>query len=259
MTIRGWIRGVAGMLQRPKPASRRPLAEPLDPSVQVPRHLVIIPDGNRRWADAHGLSKTEGHRRGAEVVEELIWQCRDWGVAVLTIWGFSTQNWNRPKKEVSYLMDLMAEFLERNVSDLEENQVRFRHLGRRDRIPERLRRAIERAEERTSQYSAYRFNLCLDYGGRDEIVRAIGRIIDTGMRREELTEETFSEFLDTHGLPDPDLMLRTSGERRLSGILPYQSESTELAFVDEHFPDLNGDILRRVFEDYSRRERRYGE
>lgn len=259
MTIRSWIRGVAGILQQPKEPVRRSPADPLDRSIQVPEHLVIIPDGNRRWARAHGLSDAEGHRHGAQVVEELIWQCRDWGVSVLTFWGFSTENWNRANKEVRYLMDLMAEFLVRTLPDLEKNQVRFRHFGRKDRIPKQLYRAIEDAEEQTKQYSAYRFNLCLDYGGRDEIVRAVGRIIDTGLRREEVTEETFSSFLDTDGLPDPDLILRTSGESRLSGILPYQSVYAELAFVDEHFPDLTADILRRVFEDFSRRERRFGQ
>jgi undecaprenyl diphosphate synthase len=219
---------------------------------------VIIPDGNRRWAKGNGVSKAQGHRKGAEVVENVVWQCRDWGVRILTLWGFSTENWERPSDEVRYLMDLLGEFMERIEDDLHENQVRFRHLGRKDRLPARLLEIIERAEESTREYEEYSLNLCLDYGGRDEIVRAVQRMLADGVPPEEITEERLSEHLDTAGLPDPDLIIRTSGERRLSGILPWQSVYTELAFIDEHLPDFTPDILRRVFEDYSQRQRRFG-
>lgn len=187
-----------------------------------------------------------------------MWQCRDWGVSVLTFWGFSTENWERSDTEVAYLMDLFTDLIRRNLSELERNRVRFRHLGRRDRIPRRLRSTIEDAERRTCRYSDYHFNLCLDYGGRDEIVRAVRCIVEKGLRPEEITEQTLSECLDTRGLPDPDLIVRTSGELRLSGILPYQSVYTEFAFVDRHFPDMTADVLREVFQDYSGRERRFG-
>lgn len=233
-------------------------APPLAPDVRVPRHLVIIPDGNRRWARGNGVSKRQGHRRGAEVVERIVWQCRDWGVRILTLWGFSTENWERPSDEVRYLMDLMGEFMERIEPDLHENEVRFRHLGRKDRLPAKLLAIIERAEEETRGYERYALNLCLDYGGRDEIVRAVRRMLESGTRPEDVTEERLAGYLDTAGLPDPDLIIRTSGEARLSGILPWQSTYSELAFIEEHLPDLTPDILRRVFEDYSRRQRRFG-
>jgi undecaprenyl diphosphate synthase len=187
-----------------------------------------------------------------------MWQCRDWGVSVLTFWGFSTENWDRSETEIRFLMDLFTDLIKRNVPELERNDVRFRHLGRRDRIPERLRKAIEDAERRTRGFSGYHFNLCLDYGGRDEIVRAVRRIMEEGIRPDAITEQTLSERLDTAGLPEPDLIVRTSGELRLSGILPYQSVYSEFAFVDKHFPDMTADVLREVFEDYSGRERRFG-
>jgi undecaprenyl diphosphate synthase len=230
----------------------------LPPEIVVPRHLVIIPDGNRRWAKGNGVSKAQGHRKGAEVVENVVWRCRDWGVRILTLWGFSTENWERPSDEVRYLMDLLGEFMERIEGDLHEEEVRFRHLGRKDRLPARLLEIIERAEESTRKYEEYSLNLCLDYGGRDEIVRAVQRMLAEGVAPEGITEEGLAERLDTAGLPDPDLIIRTSGEMRLSGILPWQSVYTELAFIDEHLPDLTPDILRRVFEDFSRRQRRFG-
>jgi undecaprenyl diphosphate synthase len=224
----------------------------------VPHHLVIIPDGNRRWAEGNGVSKAQGHRRGAEVVERIVWQCRDWGVRVLTLWGFSTENWERPSDEVQYLMDLMGEFMERIEGDLHENEVRFRHVGRKDRLPERLLGIVQRAEASTAGYSAYALNLCLDYGGRDEVVRAVRAMLDAGVAADAITEDALSEWLDTAGIPDPDLIIRTSGERRLSGILPWQSVYSELAFVEEHLPDLTPEILGMVFEDYSSRQRRFG-
>jgi undecaprenyl diphosphate synthase len=152
----------------------------------------------------------------------------------------------------------MGEFMERIEEDLHENEVRFRHLGRKDRLPERLRAIVERAEESTQEYSQYNLNLCLDYGGRDEIVRAVQQLLAEGVAAEDVTEERIAEHLDTAGLPDPDLIIRTSGEMRLSGILPWQSTYTELAFIDEHLPDFSPEILRRVFEDYSARQRRFG-
>lgn len=246
--------------QAVKRAPRRPYepAAPLPPDVRVPHHLVIIPDGNRRWAEGNGVSKVQGHRRGAEVVERIVWQCRDWGVRILTLWGFSTENWERPDDEVQALMDLIAEFMDRIEEDLHENEVRFRHLGRKDRLPARLLDTVERAEATTSEYSNYRLNLCLDYGGRDEIIRAVRELMAEGAAPEQVTEEAIRAHLDTADMPDPDLIIRTSGERRLSGILPWQSVYSELAFIDEHLPDLTPDILKRVFEDYSNRQRRFG-
>jgi undecaprenyl diphosphate synthase len=148
--------------------------------------------------------------------------------------------------------------MDRIEEDLHANEVRFRHLGRKDRLPARLLETVERAEATTKDYSQYRLNLCLDYGGRDEIVRAVRELMKEGATADEVTEDAIRAHLDTADIPDPDLIIRTSGERRLSGILPWQSVYSELAFIDEHLPDLTPQILRRVFEDYSNRQRRFG-
>ena len=240
------------------PRRRYEPAPPLPDDVQAPHHLVIIPDGNRRWAEGNGVPKVQGHRKGAEVVDSIVWQCRDWGVRILTLWGFSTENWERPSDEVRYLMDLISEFMERIEADLHENEVSFRHLGRKDRLPRELLEIIARAEESTRDYDQYSLNLCLDYGGRDEVVRAVQKMLDAGVAPHDVTETKLAQYLDTAGIPDPDLIIRTSGEMRLSGILPWQSVYTELAFIEEHLPDLTPDILKRVFEDYSSRQRRFG-
>lgn len=225
----------------------------------APRHLVIIPDGNRRWARDKNMPAIEGHRRGAAVVEDLVWQCRDSGVLVLTLWGFSTENWKRSPDEVEALMDLFVEFLNRVEKHLHSERVRFRQIGRKDRLPERLSRLIERIENETADYSDYYLNLCLDYGGRDEILRAVKRAIQDGVDPESLDEATLAGYLDTADIPDPDLILRTSGEVRLSGVLPFQSVYSELAFVEVHLPDMTKEMLLSIFEDYSRRQRRFGQ
>jgi undecaprenyl diphosphate synthase len=155
-------------------------------------------------------------------------------------------------------MDLLAEFMDRIEEDLHENEVRFRHLGRKDRLPPKLLETVERAEASTRDYKQYCLNLCLDYGGRDEIVRAVRELMVAGATPDEVTEDAVRAHLDTADMPDPDLIIRTSGEMRLSGILPWQSVYSELAFIEEHLPDLTPDILRRVFEDYSNRQRRFG-
>jgi undecaprenyl diphosphate synthase len=224
----------------------------------APHHLVIIPDGNRRWARDKKMPALEGHRRGAAVVEDLVWQCKDSGVKVLTLWGFSTENWQRSPDEVEGLMDLFVEFLQRVEKHLHNERVRFRQIGRKDRLPERLSMLIARIEAETAEYSDYYLNLCLDYGGRDEILRAVRRAIEAGVDPESLDEETLAGYLDTAGIPDPDLILRTSGEVRLSGVLPFQSVYSELAFVDVHLPDMTKDMLLSIFDDYAQRQRRFG-
>jgi undecaprenyl diphosphate synthase len=219
---------------------------------------VIIPDGNRRWAKARGLPAIEGHRKGAEVVEGLVWRCRDAGVKVLTLWGFSTENWGRAKDEIEYLMDLFVEFLTSVEGHMHSEQVRFRHLGRKDRLSAELLAVIQRLETETAEHTKYNLNVCIDYGGRDEVIRGVKRALDAGVAVEELDEEKLAAFLDTGGLPDPDLIIRTSGEHRLSGILPFQSVYSELAFVPIHLPDMTKEVLEEIFDEYAQRKRRYG-
>ncbi len=256
--VRHLIQRTAARLLRPRPILDGATSNG-DKPASVPRHVVIIPDGNRRWAKSRGLPAIEGHRRGAQAVEDLVWGCRASGVSVLTLWGFSTENWKRSGDEVEYLMDLFLDFLHRVESSLHSERVRFMHLGRKDRLPAALSAEIARLERETADYGDYYLNLCLDYGGRDEIVRAVRRAMAAGVDADKLDEETLAEFLDTAGLPDPDLIIRTSGEFRLSGILPFQSVYSELAFVPVHLPDMTRDILDSIFEDYARRKRRFGE
>ncbi len=229
------------------------------PDLEVlPQHVVIIPDGNRRWAAQRGLPAEYGHRRGAEVALDLLWQCKDWGIPVLTFWAFSTDNWNRNPAEVNSLLEMLTEFLRSNISQLRENRVRFRHLGRKDRIPNALAIALQEAEHETCSFSDYAFNLALDYGGQDEILRAIRGIVDLNIQSEHINSDTVRAFLDTKDIPDPDLIIRTSGETRLSGIMPYQSIHSELLFLNVHFPDLSSSVLRGALEEFARRRRSYG-
>jgi len=251
------IRRTAVMLPRSRPSPNGKDSK-LDHHPAAPRHLVIIPDGNRRWAKARGVPAFEGHRKGARVVEDLVWRCRDAGVKVLTLWGFSTENWGRDEDEIEYLMELFVKFLTSVEGDMRSEQVQFRHLGRKDRLPAELLTVIERLEKETADHTNYYLNVCIDYGGRDEILRAVKRALNAGVTAEELDEENLEEYLDTGGLPDPDLIIRTSGEYRLSGILPFQSVYSELAFVPLHLPDMTKEVLEEIFDEYAQRRRRYG-
>jgi len=230
------------------------------PGTKIPNHIAIIPDGNRRWARAKRLPILEGHRKGFNVVLDLARACRDFGVYTLSFWAFSTDNWTRSKEEVSYLMKLYETMIDRVLKEALKDGVKIIHLGRKDRISERLAEKIEKAEVETKDLKKYIFNLALDYGGKDEILRAIRRIQDTGYRIQDLNEENFNDFLDTAGqpYPYPDLLIRTSGEQRTSGLLPWQMAYTEFYFVKKHFPDMTKQDIYEAILDYNNRERRFG-
>ena len=225
----------------------------------VPKHVVIIPDGNRRWAKKHGLSTIEGHKKGLDVAYSLSKASRGLGVKVLTIWGFSTENWNRSKLEVSYLMRIYTYFLKRNLNELRNEGVKFKWLGRRDRVPASLKNVLEKVEAATKNNTKFILNICLDYGGHDEMVSAIKKIVKKGLKPSQITEEVVKEQLTTKGLPDPDLLIRTSGEMRTSGIMPWQTTYTELFFSKLLFPDFSLSELKRAIGDYSQRQRRFGQ
>jgi undecaprenyl diphosphate synthase len=236
----------------------------LPPGTKVPNHLLIIPDGNRRWAKAHGLPSFEGHRRGAEISHPIAKACRNFGIHTLTMWAFSTKNWKRSNKETGYLMRLSEEFINRHLEEAQKEEVKIIHLGRKDRLPKSLKRAIENAEEKTRQFKKYIFNLALDYEGRDEILRAIKELLQDFKRKEfkekEVSEELLTQYLDTANQPHPypDLLIRTSGEQRTSGIFVWQATDTELYFEESHFPDFSVEKLKKALLDYSQRERRLG-
>ena len=224
----------------------------------IPAHIVIIPDGNRRWAQKHGLEPIEGHKKGLEVAFNIVKASKNIGVKVLTLWSFSTENWKRPSQEVKYLMHIYRIFFKKHVKELIKEGVRFKWLGRRDRVPQSLKKLLLAIEKQTAKNKNYILNICLDYGGRDELVRAFRKIVRRGVKSSQIDEDLISKNLDTAGLPEPDLLIRTSGEKRTSGMMPWQTAYTEYYFSKLYFPDFSKEELKRAISDYSSRRRRYG-
>jgi len=247
----------------------------LPKGTKVPHHVAVIPDGNRRWARARGLPSLEGHRRGFDVGPKIARAAREFGVHTMTIWAFSTENWNRSPQEIKYLMNMFEEFIDKNLEEAKKENVRIYHLGRKDRIPESLRKKIEQAEAETKRNKAHVLNVALDYGGHDELLRAIGRVLEDIKKGEIVKEDLgkelgryankypyylFKNYLDTgdQPYPYPDLVIRTSGEQRTSGFLPWQIAYAEFYWEKSHFPDFTPEKLKAAILDYSRRERRFG-
>lgn len=229
---------------------------PLGVSVELlPKHVVLIPDGNRRWAKSKHLPSIEGHRRGLELAKVLANACKDWGIRTVSIWGFSTENWGRAKEEVEYLMKAFDSYLADNLKDFVEEGARIRIIGRKDRFPAHLLQTIKKVERLTAKGKSYQLNICLDYGGRDEILRAVNKLVSKGKK---VTEKTFSDELDTYGLPDPDLVIRTSGEMRTSGMMPWQAVYAEYYFSPVFFPDFGVERLKEAVMSFVSRQRRYG-
>jgi len=226
----------------------------------LPNHIAVICDGNGRWARSRGLPVSLGHEAGAKALKELVRNCRDLGIHTLTVWGFSTENWNRPKKEVMHIMNLVKKTILETLDEAKRDGVRFIHLGRKDRLPHDVLSLITKAEEETKNNTKHVFNLALDYGGRDEILRAVKNIIKDRVSVDSLTEEKFASYLDTKDqqYPYPDLFIRTSGELRTSGYLPWQLTYAEFYFEEGHLPDINIEKLKAAILDYSRRRRRFG-
>ena len=230
-----------------------------DETSTIPKHVVIIPDGNRRWAKLHGLAPIAGHKRGLDTALKLVKGSRDLGVRVLTLWGFSTDNWKRPDKEVGYLMKIYLIFFKNHAQELVREGVKFKWLGRRDRVPMALRNMLEKIEKATAKNKNYILNICIDYGGHEEIVDTFKKILKKGIKASQVTEELIAKNLDTAGLPNPDLLIRTSGEMRTSGIMPWQTAYTELFFSKLLFPDFSLAELKHAIADYSARQRRFGQ
>lgn len=224
----------------------------------VPLHVAIIPDGNRRWAKKKGMEEVKGHLKSGsyENIKSLFEESKRLGIKYLTVWGFSTENWKRSKKEVDVIFDLVTKDLEMFREEARENKIRFRHLGRKDRLPGKLLEEIEKLEEETKEYSELNVQLALDYGGRDEIMRAANKVLADGKNVED--ENGFESYLDSRGIPDVDLIIRTGGEKRLSGFMPFQSPYAELYFTDIYFPDFGAEELRNAVEDFKSRDRRFG-
>lgn len=224
----------------------------------APVHIAIIPDGNRRWAKKKGFEAGYGHVRGGdyEHVKGLVFEAKSLGVKYLSLWGFSTENWERPKSERAIVFKLILNNVDKFRRDAVENKIRFRHVGRKDRLPENLISEIAKLEEETEKFDEFNVLLCLDYGGRDEIVRAVNKVIVSGARK--INEDKFSEFLDTQGMPDADLIIRTAGDHRLSGFMLFQSAYSEFYFPDVPFPDFGKKDLAAAVEEFARRKRTFG-
>lgn len=225
---------------------------------KVPQHVAIILDGNRRWAKERGLPSWQGHLKGMQRVEKTVSYLGKLGVRVLTLYAFSVENWRRSQSEVSYLMRLFEKFLDKNFEKLNRQGVRLRCLGELSKFPASLKRKLEAVIERTKNNSKMILNVALNYTGRDEIKRAVQKIIAQKLETEQINEELISQNLDTGGLPDPDLIIRTSGEQRLSGFLLWQAAYAEFYFVKVYWPDFDEAEIDKAIDEFQRRQRRFG-
>ena len=231
-------------------------------NLNIPQHVAIILDGNGRWAKKRHLPRNMGHRQGSKVVEQIIEDAHDLGIKYLTVYAFSTENWKRSTEEVSTLMGILRTYLKDCVKKSMKNNVRCRVIGRKDELSQDIIDSINNLEEKTKNNTGLNFTIAINYGGRDEIVRAVQKIADKVKAGEiapgDIDESMISSNLDTAELPDPDLLIRTSGEQRLSNYLPWQLAYTEFYFTDVPWPDFSKEELEKAIEQYNHRDRRYG-
>ncbi|MDP4126347.1 MAG: isoprenyl transferase [Bacillota bacterium] len=229
---------------------------------RLPRHIAIIMDGNGRWALKRALPRSMGHRAGVEALRKAVKTCSELGIQVLTVYAFSTENWRRPKDEVGVLMSLLTEYLRKELNELHQNNVAIRAIGGLNDLPLEAKRELEKSMEHTRNNTGLILNLALNYGGRSEIIAAVRKLSNdvlTGKQRvEEIDEVQFSQALYTGGLPDPDLLIRTSGEMRLSNFLLWQLAYTEILVIDELWPDFGKETLLQAIKIYQKRDRRFG-
>ena len=231
----------------------------------IPQHIAIIMDGNGRWAKKRGLPRVEGHRRGAESLREIVKACNELGVKYLTVYAFSTENWARPKEEVKFLMNLFLEAINTEVEKLHKNNVRIRFLGRLEEFSDQLQEKMNWAMELTKNDTAGNLNVMVNYGGRAELVDAVNCLFEGiegseggGGRRRDITEEDISKNLYTKDIPDPDLLIRTANEMRISNFLLWQIAYAEIYVTDVYWPDFRKPQLLKAIEEYGKRERRFG-
>jgi undecaprenyl diphosphate synthase len=226
------------------------------------RHVAIIMDGNGRWAKARGLERKDGHREGVAAARRAVEAAQEFGLEYLTLYSFSTENWRRPAGEVRDLMGLLKEFIIDDLPRLKEENVRVRIIGDKSNLSQDIKLLVRRAENETKDNTGHTLQIAFNYGGRDEIVRAaraVAQAVKRGdLKSEEITETVFEAFLDTEGAPDPDLVIRTSGEKRTSNFLNWQAAYAEYVFVDVLWPDFNADVFAEAIAEYKARERRYG-
>lgn len=229
-----------------------------EPITRVPRHVAFIMDGNGRWANSRGLPRLAGHQAGTENLRRVIRACVEFGIEYMTIYAFSTENWGRPKDEVDGLLNILEDVIDKELHELHQEGVQLRHIGHLDALPDGLRQKVVRAIEMTRENKRLVVCLAFNYGGRDEIVCAIQHMIEEGLAAHEITPEVVSQYLFTAGIPDPDLVVRTSGEMRISNFLIWQCAYSEWYFTPLYWPDFGRDELHQALVDYGQRDRRFG-
>ena len=235
-----------------------PKPKPTKDGLRIPHHVAIIMDGNGRWAEKRGLPRLEGHRAGVDNIRPVLEALTEYGVRYVTIYAFSTENWNRSPEEVQGLMAILQEAIHRETQILHESGVRILHLGRTDRLSPELREAVSYAQELTKDNSVINLNVAFDYGGRSEILDAVKQLVRDGIRPEQVDESLFARYLYTAHLPDPDLIIRTGGELRLSNFLLWQSAYSEYYPTHSLWPELGSDDIARAIQSFSSRQRRFG-
>jgi len=224
----------------------------------LPNHVAIVPDGNGRWAEKHGLPRLEGHQAGAENMYILVKYLNEYPIKYLTLYGFSTENWNRPKYEVRGLFHILKRFIEKYVLEIHERGIKLQHLGRLGELPQNLQQTINRGVELTKDNTGMLLSIAFNYGGRTEILDAVRHIIADGIPPENINEKLFDSYLYTAGLPEVDLAIRTAAELRLSNFLIWQSAYSEYYFTDVLWPDFDKKEMEKALLDYSQRQRRFG-
>lgn len=232
--------------------------ENTDPPETIPTHIAIIMDGNGRWARSRGLPRLAGHRAGTENLRRVVEACIEFGIRYLTLYAFSTENWGRPVAEVRGLMRILEDVIDRELQELHDQGVQLNHIGRLDRLSPALSKKVLQAVELTKHNTRLVLNVAFNYGGRDEIVCAVQRMIEDGVNAKDVTDKLISQYLFTAGVPDPDLIVRTSGELRGSNFLIWQGAYSEWYFTPTYWPDFDKEELRRALNEFSQRDRRYG-
>ncbi len=220
-----------------------------------PKHIAIIPDGNRRWAKKNKLELILGHTQGTEVLRKVLNWAKELDIPMISIWGFSTENFNRNEKEVEFLFKLFNEKIDEYLKEYDKHKAKIRFIGDRSKFSKEFIEKIEKVETLTKDNKGFQLNILLNYGGRAEILKVVKELKNTN---EKITEKLIEDHLYTSGIPDPDLIIRTSGERRLSGLMPWQSTYSELYFIDKLWPDFTKEDLVQAIDEYSNRKRRFG-
>jgi len=233
-----------------------------DLTKKLPQHIAIILDGNGRWAKSHNLDRSQGHIEGVRRVDEIVDEANLMGIKVLTLFTFSTENWSRPQTEINMLMSILTKVLNKKIKSLIDRNIKFQMIGRKERIPHPLLKTIENVVEQTKQNNGLIVNLAFNYGARLEIIDAIKNLYSDVRNQkvdfEDINEELFSQYLYTKDLPDPDLLIRTSGEKRISNFLLWQLSYAEFYFIEKYWPDFTIEEFKKAIIDYQNRERRYG-